>query len=60
MTTEQVLAHYGNQMKVAGILNISRQAVNGWGERPPLPKQYELEVKSGGALKADRLVLQEV
>jgi hypothetical protein len=25
-----------------------------WGERPPMSRQYELEVKTEGELKADR------
>jgi len=59
MSTDEVIAFFGDQIRVAGELNITRQAVSSWGRRPPMAKQYELEVKSEGVLKADRIIIQE-
>ncbi|CAB4215750.1 DNA-binding transcriptional regulator Cro, partial [uncultured Caudovirales phage] len=30
------------------------QVIYQWGEKPPMSRQYELEVKTEGTLKADR------
>lgn len=36
-----------------GRLGINRQAIYGWGEYPPVGRQYEIEVLTDGELKAD-------
>jgi hypothetical protein len=54
MTTQDAIQHFGGLKKLADALGIWPQAVYKWGERPPLSKQYELEVKTSGALRADR------
>jgi hypothetical protein len=54
MTTQDAIKHFGSLKKLADALGIWPQAVYKWGERPPLSKQYELEVKTSGALRADR------
>ena len=38
----------------ADALGVWPQVVYAWGERPPMSRQYELEVKTEGELKADR------
>lgn len=53
MKTADVIAFYGTQIAVARALNCHRHAVYQWGEDVPLSRQYELEVKTGGALKSD-------
>ena len=54
MTTDEVLAHYGNSKSaIATALNISPSAVSQWGERPPEKQQFRLEKITGGVLKAD-------
>lgn len=37
-----------------GGLGINRQAIYGWGEYPPIGRQYEIEICTGGELKAER------
>jgi hypothetical protein len=54
MTTQDAIQHYGSLKKLADALGIWPQAVYKWGEKPPLSKQYELEVKTDGWLRADR------
>lgn len=53
MTTNDVLDYFGGMKQAARFLDIYPQAVYQWGERPPMSKQYELEVKTNGELKAD-------
>ena len=54
MTTKEVIAYYGSIRKMAVALDIWPNVVYTWGERPPMRRQYEIEVKTKGALKADR------
>lgn len=54
MTTEQAIIHFGGLKKLADALGVWPQVIYAWGERPPKARQYELEVKTGGVLKADR------
>lgn len=54
MTTQEAVAHYGGVKKLADALGVWPQVVYAWGERPPMSRQYELEVKTDGQLKADR------
>ena len=54
MTTKEVIDYFGSIRKMATALDIWPQVVYTWGERPPMSRQYEIEVKTKGALKADR------
>ena len=54
MKTDEAVAHYGGVKKLADALGVWPQVVYAWGERPPMSRQYELEVKTDGQLKADR------
>ena len=54
MTTKEAVAHYGGVKKLADALGVWPQVVYAWGERPPMSRQYELEVKTNHQLKADR------
>ena len=52
MTTQQAIDFYGSVRALAHALGISTQAVYAWGDTPPMSAQYELQVKTDGALKA--------
>ena len=56
MTYEQVISHFGTQEKVATAIGIAQPSfsagVKRWGGVPPA-WQYQLEIITGGALKAD-------
>jgi len=56
MTPKEVFDYYGGKQATADRLEISYQAVQQWDEkrRVPLGRQYEIELDSGGALKAER------
>ena len=54
MKTQEAIDYYGSVKKLADALGIWPQTIYTWGETPPMARQYELEVKTEGALKADR------
>ncbi len=54
MKTQEAIDHYGGIKKLADALGIWPQVIYTWGESPPMARQYELEVKTQGAIKADR------
>ena len=54
MTFEQVVKHFGSQVKAARALGFSRQAVNQWKEDGIKPRTQEfIQFKTRGKLKAD-------
>ena len=53
ITTEQAKTYYGGVRELALALGIWPHNISRWGEYPPLARQYELEIKTGGALKAE-------
>jgi hypothetical protein len=55
MTMQEALNHYGSRKRLADELGLWPQTVYAWGDSIPLPRQYEIEVRTGGALKADRV-----
>lgn len=54
MNKKDVLAHFGGVVKAAKALNRTKGAVSQWPEILPFEIQCFIEVKTGGALKADR------
>jgi len=54
MTTQEAINFYGDVKKLAHALDMWPHVIYRWGERPPLARQYEIEVKTKGKLKADR------
>jgi hypothetical protein len=54
MKTQEAIDYYGSTKKLADALGIWPQVIYTWGDKPPMARQYELEVKTGGELKADR------
>ena len=54
VTTKEAVKHFGGVKQLADALGIWPQAVYAWGIFPPASKQYELEVKTNGELKANR------
>ena len=53
MKTTEAIQHYGSIRKLARALDITRQAVQCWGEYPPRGSQCELQIITDGVLKAD-------
>jgi hypothetical protein len=53
MTTKEAIAHYGSIKKLADALDMWPHVIYRWGDHPPMARQYELEVKTGGKLRAE-------
>ena len=53
MTKTQAVRHFGSQAKLAAALGIRQPSVAQWGDRPPLPRQYQIQVLTHGRLRAD-------
>jgi hypothetical protein len=54
MKTQEAIKHYGSLRKLAEALDVWPQVIYQWGDTPPMGRQYELEVKTAGVLKADK------
>ena len=54
MTTQEAIAHYGGIKELAMELKIWAHVIYRWGKHPPKARQYELEVKTNGKLKAEK------
>ncbi len=53
MKTDDVIAHFGGITPLAKALEVKTQAISQWGENIPKLRAYQIEVLTGGALKAD-------
>jgi hypothetical protein len=53
MKTQDAIEHFGGIKQLAEALSIWPHNISRWGDTVPLARQYELEVKSGGRLKAN-------
>jgi len=54
MRTTEAVSWAGGVRRLAERLGLSVQAIYAWGDYPPMLRQYELEIISGGQLKAER------
>lgn len=54
MTTKEAIDFYGSKRALAAELGVWPHVIYRWGNNPPMARQYELEVKTGGKLKAER------
>jgi hypothetical protein len=54
MTTKEACDHFNGPRGLAEFLGIWPHNISRWGEHPPKERQYELEVRTNGALKAER------
>jgi len=63
MTTEAAIKFFGGVKRLSEALNggahglgkprMAVQSIYGWGEFPPNQRQFEIEIKTGGALKVE-------
>jgi hypothetical protein len=53
MTTQEAIDHYGSIRRLAEALKIWPHAIYRWGDHPPEARQYQLQVLTGGKLKAE-------
>lgn len=52
MKTKDAVAYFGSIRALSEFLNIWPHNISRWGEYVPRHRAYELEVRTGGALKA--------
>lgn len=57
MKKSDVLSYFGGVDKAAKALGITHVAVSKWGETIPQGRAYQIEVLTGGQLKADPIKL---
>jgi hypothetical protein len=50
MTTQEAVQLWGGQTRLAKALGITRDAVHKWKQYPPMDKQFQIMVLSGGRL----------
>ncbi len=50
MTTQEAVQLWGGQTRLANALGITRDAVHKWKQYPPIDKQFQIMVLSGGRL----------
>ena len=51
MKTQDAADFFGSRVKLAKVLGVSPPAITGWGEYPPLTRQYQIQVMSKNKLK---------
>ena len=54
MKTKQAVEYFGGIKQLAEVLDIWPHVIYRWGDNPPMARQYEIEVKTKGKLKADK------
>ncbi|HHQ4925307.1 TPA: Cro/CI family transcriptional regulator [Aeromonas veronii] len=52
MKTEHAIEHFGSKAAIADALGIKKSAVSQWGDTIPKGRAYQIEVLTGGKLKA--------
>ncbi|WP_297924731.1 Cro/CI family transcriptional regulator [uncultured Agitococcus sp.] len=50
MTTQEAVQFWGGPTRLAKVLGITRDAVHKWKQYPPMDKQFQIMVLSGGRL----------
>lgn len=54
MKTKDAIAHYGDIKKLAAALNMWPHSIYRWGNKVPLARQYELQIKTNGKLSVSK------
>ena len=60
MKKSDVIKHFGSAVKAADALEVTKQAVNGWGEVIPEGMAYKTQVITGGALRVDAAMYRKL
>lgn len=60
MKTSEVLEHYGSQTAVAEALGIRQPSVANWDEFPPAKRQLQIQIATGGKLRAEPSAIDEL
>ncbi|MNE52280.1 Cro/CI family transcriptional regulator [Aeromonas salmonicida] len=54
MKKNEAIKHYGGVVQLAAALGIKPQSVSQWGDTIPQGRAYQIELLTGGQLKADQ------
>lgn len=54
MNTQEAADFFGSRTKLAKVLGIRPSAITGWGDSPPLVRQYQIQVLTKNKLKASK------
>lgn len=54
MKKNEAVKHYGGVVQLAAALGIKPQSVSQWGETIPQGRAYQIELMTGGKLKAEQ------
>ncbi|ABX50656.1 hypothetical protein Sbal195_3494 [Shewanella baltica OS195] len=57
MKTKDAISHFGNKLKLAEALSVTKSAISQWGEDVPELRAYQIERLTDGELKATELPL---
>jgi hypothetical protein len=60
MYKKDVINHFNGAQAIAKALEISKQAISGWGDVIPRGAAYEIESITDGELKVDRAVYRKI
>lgn len=60
MKKSDVVKHFKTETEAAAALEVTKQAVNGWGDIIPEGMAYKAQVITGGALKVDPSVYRKL
>ena len=59
MKTADAIAYFGSQSRLAKEIDISQPAISKWGEDVPTLRAFQIQILTGGKLKADLPRLQQ-
>lgn len=54
MKTTDAIEHFGSAAALARALSIKPPSISDWGEYPPHPRQFQIQVVTDGKLKAEK------
>jgi transcriptional repressor of cell division inhibition gene dicB len=57
MKTKQAISYFGNKLKLAKALNVSKSAISQWGDDVPELRAYQIERLTRGALKVNPVIV---
>lgn len=59
MTKDEAIKHFGSVSATARALNIKQPSVTNWGEFPPADRQMQIQLVTGGQLRAEPWALDQ-
>lgn len=54
MTKQEAIDYFGSAAALARALGIKPPSLHSWGDRPPLPRQYQIQVLTKNKLRVSK------